>query len=100
MHTGAEQPDELCCLKIPEMKHAKTKAGKRVSQLDYVALLERLTDKRGWVNISGPDSGTGVDYWFALGKSEAIINRDQEWLVVTVDGKTVFDGPVEEAAKI
>ena len=86
--------------KIPEMKPAKTRAGKRVSQLDLAALLERLTGKQGWVSISGPDSRTGTDYWFACGKSEAIINRDQEWLTVSVDGKNIFDGPVEEAAKI
>jgi hypothetical protein len=76
------------------------RAGNKIAQVNFSTLLERLTDKKRWMEVGRPDSGTGFDHWFASGTSEANINRDQERLTVTVDGETFFEGTVEEAAKI
>jgi hypothetical protein len=69
-------------------------------RLNLFALLARLTGKKQWEGISGPDSETGVDYWFARKESTANINLDQNWLTVSVDGKMLFEGTDAEAANI
>lgn len=76
------------------------KVEQKIMRLNFAILLERLTDKKGWMEIGRPDSGTGFDYWFASGKSEAHINRDLDKLKVTVDGETFYEGTTDEAAKI
>ena len=76
------------------------RTGSKVAPLNFSMLLERLTDKKGWMEIGRPDSGTGFDNWFASGKSEAHINRDLDKLKVTVDGETFYEGTTDEAAKI
>ena len=68
--------------------------------LDFVALLGRLTKKKRWVLIEGPQSGTGVDYWFARKETTANINLDQNWLTVSVEGERYFEGTDAEAANI
>jgi len=76
------------------------KVHKEIAQADFSTLLERLTGKKRWLEIRRPDSRTGFDYWYARGKSEANINLDLKWLTISVDGGTIFQGTVEEAANI
>jgi len=76
------------------------RTGSKVAPLNFSMLLERLTDKKRWMEIGRPDSGTGFDYWYTSGTSEAHINRDQEQLKVIVDGEMYFEGSLAEAAKI
>ena len=47
------------------------------------------------VQINGPDSGVGVDYWFKhrTTGAEAYANLDQDHLTISVEGDRVFDGP-------
>ena len=77
-----------------------SKAHKEVSQSDFSILLERLTGKKKWLEIGGPASRRGFDYWYSSGKSEANINLDQKWLTISVDGGTIFQGTVAEAVNI
>lgn len=71
----------------------KTQRAKVVSQ-DFVGLLSKLTGKKGWDEINGPDSGCGNDYWYSHNGSgsEAHINIDQDAVMVAVDGECVFFG--------
>ena len=70
-----------------------TKAGGiQIVSFDFPGLLERLTHKKGWKEIPGPDSRCGLDYWYRAGKSEANINVDQGEITVAIDGETVFSG--------
>ena len=77
-----------------------TKVENKSMRLNFATLLERLTDKKGWMEIGRPASGIGFDYWYVSGKSEANINRAQDKLKVIVDGEIFFEGTTEEAAKI
>jgi len=59
--------------------------------MNFIKLLESLSDETGWHEINGPDSRVGVDYWFrAESEAEANINIDQNCLTVTIDGETVY----------
>ena len=75
-------------------------AHKGISQADFSALLESLTGKKRWLEIRRPDSRKGVDYWYSSGRSEANVNLDMQWLTISVDGGTIFQGTLEEAANI
>jgi hypothetical protein len=63
---------------------------------DFVKLLEKLTNTRGWYETDGPESRCGVDYWYAVSKDylddyqEAYINIDQTAITIEVNGEVVF----------
>jgi len=59
---------------------------------DFPKLLEKVTGKKNWKEINGPDSGCGLDYWYKSGKCEAYINLDQGWITVSIDDEVVFEG--------
>ena len=62
-----------------------------------LAVLTR-TRARDWKLQDGPDSGCGVDYYYAhrCGE-EAFINVDQGHFTISVGGETLFTGdPVED----
>lgn len=50
-----------------------------------------------WHSIDGPDSGTGIDYWFAddAGK-EAYVNIDQTALTISVNGEVIYSGNISD----
>ena len=61
--------------------------------MDILATLCDLTDDKTWYHVNGPDSGTGVDYWFENdAKSSAYANNDQGFIVISVDGENIFEG--------
>lgn len=60
--------------------------------VDLQEALARLTGERGWEPFDGPQSGTGIDYWFRRGQKQAYINYDQEWVTIEVDGVDIFSG--------
>ncbi len=80
-----------------------------LGQFDFQGLLGHLTntDREDWNEIDGPDSGSGLDYWYANARTgaEAYINLDQTFLEISVDGENVFSeelddmDPEHEAAK-
>jgi hypothetical protein len=54
------------------------------------------TSADDWESLDGPDSGVGVDYWYLhRGTSkEAYLNLDQDHLIISVDGETLYDAEV------
>ena len=68
---------------------------------DFPAFLEKLTETKGWKEISGPDSGVGLDYWYGNAEgSEAYINIDQGEMSVSIDDDVVWQGSSEEAESL
>ncbi len=61
---------------------------------DYQGLLGHLTgtDPQNWKEMDGPDSGSGLDYWYRNESTgeEAYLNLDQTFLEVSVGGETLF----------
>lgn len=71
--------------------------GVAVVRFDFPALLKKVSGVGGWQEVSGPDSGVGLDYWYRAGRHEAYINVDQGHMVVSVDQEVVFEGSADEA---
>jgi len=63
-----------------------------VVTFDFVGMLEKLTDRKGWLEVHGPDSRCGLDYWYKSGRHAANINVDQTELSITVNGETICSG--------
>ena len=71
----------------------------KVVCFDFQKVLAHLTQTRAksWVEASGPDTGCGLDYYYAYGDGrEAYINVDQEFVTICVDGETLFSGILAE----
>ena len=71
--------------------------------IDLPGVLDLITALDGWKEASGPDSGTGLDYWYVIiqegndsPEHEAYINIDQTWMTVDVDGETMYSGDFTE----
>lgn len=71
--------------------------GCAIIRFDFPAFLEKITGIGGWKEMIGPDSRTGVDYWYGSGEHEAYINVDQGFVTVSVDHEIVFEGDAEQA---
>ena len=72
--------------------------------IDWCGILERETGSK-WEAADGPDSRTGVDYWFAEvdGTGFAYLNVDQDFARLSLQpqddesvGRTVFEGHLDE----
>jgi len=71
--------------------------GCAIIRFDFPAFLKKITGIGGWTEVNGPDSRTGIDYWYNAGSHEAYINVDQEFVSVSVDHEIVFEGDAEQA---
>lgn len=75
---------------------------------DFPAILEKLTNKKGWEELEGLDSGTGIDYnYVSENNIEAYINIDQDfisiccWSIGNEDNyEIVFEGTIEELMEV
>lgn len=71
----------------------------KVVTLNLPGMLAALTGTRAreWTFRDGPDSGCGVDYYYARRGNEAYINIDQGHFTIHVAGETIFTGdPAED----
>lgn len=67
-----------------------------IIKYDFEKILENLTGKENWLELNGPDSGCGVDYWYKSGTAEAYINIDQSHCTISVDEEVIFSGELSE----
>jgi predicted oxidoreductase len=59
---------------------------------NFVGLLEALTGKKGWREVSGLDSRCGLDYWYEdEDETVAYINIDQNMVTVSVDAQLLLE---------
>ena len=75
----------------------------KVVTLNLPGMLAILTGTRArdWEAQNGPDSGCGVDYYYAHRRGEeAYIHVDQGHFTVSVAGETIFTGDPEEDPRL
>jgi hypothetical protein len=66
-------------------------------RVNLSALLEDLTGAESWKEFEGPNSGSGVDYWFRNDAGHTVlVNLDEESLSIVVDETIVFRGSILE----
>jgi hypothetical protein len=64
----------------------------RTVVVNFSKILEDVTGISGWVEVDGPDTRCGVDYWFEGPDGQsAYINIDQGAMTVSIDGEVVFE---------
>lgn len=52
------------------------------------------TDPENWEPSDGPDSGMGIDSYYVNPNTnrEAWINEDQDYITITCNGETLYEG--------
>jgi hypothetical protein len=72
---------------------------------DFPGLLTKLTGRPSWTEISGPNSGTGLDYWYASNGPECVtayIHIDQNHASISLasdasdESDLIYEGDLEE----
>lgn len=75
-----------------------------IRSVDWVGMLEHETGRK-WVDADGPDSGVGVDYWYAVADTDdfALVNIDQDHVSVSLhpgdldeESRTIFEGSFDD----
>lgn len=67
-------------------------------KFDFPGILDLLTNNDDWEKADGPETGSGLDYYYQTtdGGHQAHVNVDEVQLRVVVDGMDVYDGPFPE----
>jgi hypothetical protein len=68
--------------------------------LEKIDLIAELTNSEPeeWEVTEGPTSGLGEDFFFchAVDGREVWINIDQDYITITCDGQTLYEGETQE----
>jgi hypothetical protein len=66
----------------------------------HLQLLAELTntDPEDWEPSEGPESGMGTDSYYIhpSRNKEVWINEDQDYITISCDGETLFEGEIQE----
>ena len=78
-------------------RNGTTESESLAGPIPHLSILTRLTGVSTWRELAGPESGCGLDYWYASadGRS-AYINIDQDHITVSIDGECIYGGSLSD----